>query len=93
MDVRGFIRHFKIPDGAVSLSEKDHRYQRNQGGVEANTLLGDICHLTPFHTGKPCLCQGRKMVIEPRCWCPSPALPLAPRGPSVKQEKEEDLST
>lgn len=47
-----------------------------------------ICDLSPFHTGKPCLCPGHKRVAEPRCWCPSPAQPLAQRGPSGKQQKQ-----
>lgn len=85
VDVWGLVRHLKIPDGAVSLSEKDHQYQQSRGGTEVHIFLGNTCDVTPFHTGKPCSCQGHKTVRERRYCCPSPPLSSAQRDPSVNR--------
>lgn len=87
--IRGFVCHFKIPDRAVPLRARRYLEWVKQKGMERILNLISLWNpeLTPFHTGRPCLCQGHKKAKEPHYLYPSPAPPLVQIDLSVKNKR------
>lgn len=71
VDVRSFIRHFKVADAAVALSRRCESQLVRQ--TRFYYFLDDLVGVEPFRRGRRLQYRGHKRAEGRHCWCPAPA--------------------